>query len=322
MRLTQRWTGSNRVYLDVNIYRQLETGGWLPVRAALRKAGYRVVVGDPVVGEAIGIPDAANRQRQIRCVCGVRDEWTDRVPGEEMVTESYRLLRRIQPAWVTGDSHRALASGIRKRRRAALRNLSENAAQQELWNRTVGPLIRENAEELRKWQQDGVQAMRGKTYREALAERIPAGIDLPATMPDSELQWRLLAAERFSDASNGRRVEQVNYLVDLRAGVDPADWCLFWLDTRFSATDVPATAMHGLVRFYQLHQSLKGTGNLVDAMHATAALGCASFVTSDALLAEVLTDVRSDLRGIAPRPVFFPYGTITPDGLVLALQDR
>lgn len=309
-----------RVYFDVNIYRQLEDGSWKPVRAALRKDRYRVIVGDPVIGEAIAIPDADHRLGQIRCICSLRDEWTDGVPGEEMATESYRLLRRFKPDWITGNSRKALIADYRNRRTRALTGLAENIEQQRLWNENIAPLVRDSAEDLRRWQKESLDAIQGQSFREALMDRIPSGVRLPDSMPDSELQWRLLAAERLHDVSNGRRVEQVNYLGDIRPGLTAAEWCEFWLNTTFSSADAPATAMHGLARFYQLQRSLRGTGNLVDAMHLTAALGCSRFVTSDSGLAEVLSSVRSEMGPPAPKPVLVPYGAIQAQDLINALR--
>src|SRR5258708_13726189 len=260
-----------RVYFDVNIYRQLEDGSWKPVRAALRKDRYRVIVGDPVIGEAIAIPDADHRLGQIRCICSLRDEWTDGVPGEEMATESYRLLRRFKPDWITGNSRKALIADYRNRRTRALTGMAENIEQQRLWNENIAPLVRDSAEDLRRWQKESLDAIQGQSFREALMDRIPSGVRLPDSMPDSELQWRLLAAELLNDLSNRRRSDLVNDLVHICPGLTAAEWREFWLNTTFSSADAPATAMHGLPRLYQLQMTPPRTRTLFDSMPLPAA---------------------------------------------------
>jgi hypothetical protein len=94
-----------RVYLDLNIYRQLEGETfWRPMRQSLDPAGHRVIAGDALIGETIKLENAAARLRQFQCISGLRYEWTPGVPGEVMITEAYRTLRRLHPDWDRGQS--------------------------------------------------------------------------------------------------------------------------------------------------------------------------------------------------------------------------
>ena len=87
----------------------------------------------------------------------------------------------------------------------------------------------------------------------------------------------------------------------------------------FCAPHAPATAIHGLVRYFQLFRSLKGGGNMIDAMHATASLGRDFFLTSHRNLYLTMRDVQDVMRGMSPNPRYLPTGTITRTSLKAVL---
>jgi hypothetical protein len=309
-----------RVYLDLNIYRQLEGETfWRQMRQSLDAAGHRVIAGDALIGETIKLEDPAARVRQFRCISGLRHEWTPGVPGEEMITEAYRTLRRQHPDWIQGNRAARLIKQLATNRRKVFTNIASNQAQQDLWSRNLGSQLKAQAESIREWQRATVSAIKRSSYRSVLEANLPAGVVLPASLSDAELQWRLLAAERFYAMSNGLSSEPVNYFVDICRGISVRDWARFWLE-EVSLTDTPATAIHGLVRYHQLFTSLKGTGNMIDAMHATEALGCDYFVTSDENLARIMGKVRADMSGLSPEPRWIPSGKVTVATMAAALS--
>jgi hypothetical protein len=148
---------------------------------------------------------------------------------------------------------------------------------------------------------------------------MPADVRLPPTLSDAELQWRLLAAERLYALTNGLSTEPVDYFVDVRRGVSASEWSLLWLEDA-QIVQTPATAVHGLVRYHQLFASLKGVGNMIDAMHATESVGCDFFVTSDENLAGILEAVRAETSGASPAPRWIQSGTVAPSALDAALH--
>ena len=97
-----------------------------------------------------------------------------------------------------------------------------------------------------------------------------------------------------------------------------SEWANFWLSV--CDEDAPATAIHGLVRYHQLFRTLKGSGNMIDAMQATAALGCDFFVTSDYGLYQTMRQVQIDMHGLSPTPRYIPSGGVVPASLQSALR--
>jgi hypothetical protein len=204
-------------------------------------------------------------------------------------------------------------------RRKVFTNIARNQAQQDLWSRNLGSGLTAQAESIREWQRAAVSAIKGSSYRRVLEANLPAEVELPSSLSDAELQWRLLAAERFYAMTNGLSSETVNYFVDIRRGIPIQDWARFWLE-EVLLTDTPATALHGLVRYHQLFASLKGKGNMIDAMHATGSLGCDYFVTSDENLARILERVRTDMSGISPESRWIQSGKVTVATVTAALS--
>lgn len=311
-----------RLYLDVNVYRQVEEeADWRALRRQLREAGHLVVAGDPIVGEIILLADARLRQKALSCVVGLRDEWTTGVPGEAMIHEVYEVLQRRRPDWIVGTKRHGVITTLATRRRSALAKVAERPDQLLKWHQELAARYQQSAEAIQKWQKASVQAIGKGSYRDALTNVLPANVTLPDGMSDAELEWRLLAAERWHQASNGIAAEEVNYLIDVRPGVSAAEWANFWLQ-EVDIREVPATAMHGLIRYHQLLRSLKGIGNMIDAMHVTAALGCDVFVTCDRRLGESVQSVHDLLPDIYPRALILGEDEVKARAWIAGLTTR
>jgi hypothetical protein len=111
----------------------------------------------------------------------------------------------------------------------------------------------------------------------------------------------------------------VDYLIDVEPGHSHEEWAELWLALA-TIVAAPATALHGIVRYYQLFSSLKGTGNMIDATHVVHALGCNRFVTCDERLAGTLRRAREHIDERVPLGIWIPFGDCTPERLVAALQ--
>lgn len=302
-----------RVSLDTSVFREIVGSDLAPVRSWLRAHRLRVVVSDAVLGEAIGERDAAARRRLFECILDLRNDWTVDPPGWPMAREAIQLVRKSRGDWIDGNARSVFLRKQRRWRATTLSELTRGKRWYEVWHERHSEEFSGYAAGIQDWQKRSRDRLAVRSYRSNMREAFP-DVHIPETLDDPELSWRLLAAERLGLVTNGQVKERVNYFVDIRAGIPMRDWASLWL-YEASANEQPATAVHGMVRYHQLQKTLRGRGNMVDALMAVEALRTDVFVTGDKRLVEVLERVAPRVGDVMPRLIRIEPGQSLPEAL-------